>query len=150
MVDSNVHHFCFSNNIEVDPEKGAVEIYCELRLPLYSMAVINLNCSLVFSSCRSIPTFQRGKSSKSARHRQNQSQQPFAHESQATSLGWQLFATKSFHSVFGWCGTPSVSHSLSERLTSSQTVLATLSKNRMGFVCDFDGAGFPLILPLYA
>ena len=36
----------------------------------------------------------------------------------------------------------------SERLTSSQTVLATCSKNRMGFVCDFDGAGFSLILPL--
>ena len=38
----------------------------------------------------------------------------------------------------------------SERLTSSQTVLATLSKNRMGFVCDFDGAGFSLKLPKYA
>ena len=36
----------------------------------------------------------------------------------------------------------------SEHLTSSQTVLATLSKNRMGFVCDFDGDGFSLILPL--
>jgi hypothetical protein len=45
------------------------------------------------------------------------------HESQATSFGWLLFATKSFHSVFGWCGTPSVSHSQSERLTNSQTVL---------------------------
>ena len=31
---------------------------------------------------------------------------------------------------------------LGERLTSSQTVLATLSKNRMGFVCDFDGDVF--------
>ena len=30
----------------------------------------------------------------------------------ATSFGWLLFAIKSFHSVFGWCGTPSVSHSL--------------------------------------
>ena len=38
----------------------------------------------------------------------------------------------------------------SERLTSSQTVLATLSKNKMGFVCDFDGDGFSLILPLSA
>ena len=38
----------------------------------------------------------------------------------------------------------------SEHLTSSQTVLATLSKNRMGFVCDFDGAGFSLKLPKYA
>ena len=38
----------------------------------------------------------------------------------------------------------------SEHLTSSQTVLATLSKNRMGFVCDFDGDGFSLILPLSA
>ena len=36
----------------------------------------------------------------------------------------------------------------SEHLTSSQTVLATLSKNRMGFVCDFDGDGFSLILPI--
>ena len=35
---------------------------------------------------------------------------------------------------------------LGERLTSSQTVLATLSKNGMGFVCDFDGAGFYLVL----
>ena len=59
-------------------------------------------------------------------------------------------ANKSFHSVFGWCETPSVSHSQSERLTSSQTVLTTLSKNRMGFVCDFDGDGFSLILPLSA
>ena len=67
-----------------------------------------------------------------------------------TSLDWLLFATKSFHSVFGWCGTPSVSHSQSERLTSSQIVLATLSKKRMGFVCDFDGAGVSLISPLYA
>ena len=36
----------------------------------------------------------------------------------------------------------------SEHLTSSQTVLATLSKNRMGFVCDFDGDGFSLTLPI--
>ena len=36
----------------------------------------------------------------------------------------------------------------SKRLTSSQTVLATLSKNKMGFVCDFDGAGFSLKLPI--
>ena len=36
----------------------------------------------------------------------------------------------------------------SERLTSSQTVLATSSKNRMGFVCDFDGDGFYLKLPI--
>ena len=119
-------------------------------MPLYPTANLNLDCSLVFSSSLSIRAFYRVKSTKNARHRQNQSHQPFAHESQATSLGWQLFATKSFHSVFGWCGTPSVSHSQCERLTSSQTVLATLSKNRMGFVCDFDGAGFYLTLPLYA
>ena len=43
---------------------------------------------LYFSSSLSLLTFRRSKSYKSARHRQNQSQQPFAHESQATSLGW--------------------------------------------------------------
>ena len=51
-----------SNNIEVDSEKGTVEIYCELRLLLYSMAVLNLNCSLEFVSSLSIRAFCATKS----------------------------------------------------------------------------------------
>ena len=46
--------FLFYNTTEL---LGVVEICYGLRLPLYSMANLNLNCSLEFSSSRSIITF---------------------------------------------------------------------------------------------
>ena len=42
----------------------SVEIYCGFRLPLYSMAVINLNCSLIFSLSLFIISFGRPKGPK--------------------------------------------------------------------------------------
>ena len=86
--------FCFfGNNIAVDPEKGAVEIYCERRLPLYSMAVINLNCSLEFVSSLSIRAFCRAKSTKNARHTGKTVCRFFVQELQATSFSQTVIAT---------------------------------------------------------
>ena len=70
---------CHTEHSEVSTSRsllhfiGSVEIYCGFRFlsPLYSTVVLNLNCSLIFSSSLSFPTFHRVKSSKSARHRQN-------------------------------------------------------------------------------
>ena len=44
--------------------------------------------------------------------------------------------------VFGWCGTPSVSHSPSERLTNSKTVLPLNPKTKRVQAVTFNGAGF--------
>ena len=66
----------------------------------------------------------------------------------ATSLGWLLLATKSFHSVFGWCGTPSVSYRLQRHLTNSQTVLPLFPKTKRTLLVSFNGAGISLKLPM--
>ena len=59
----------FGDNMAVDPtsiQHRSVEIYCGFRFrsPLYSTAILNLNCSLLFSSSRSIMSFGRPKGPK--------------------------------------------------------------------------------------
>ena len=69
----------------------------------------------------------------------------------AISFSQRVLATWTFLLIFGWCGPSSVSHSLiSEHLTSGRTFLSLNPKiNRLQAV-SFNGAGFSLILPLYA
>ena len=75
---------------------------------LYSQAVFNLYAFVFCLFCsRSLLTFHRVKSNKSARHRQNKAQQPFARAVLAT-LGRLLFAAQTFSFLFRRSGTCAV------------------------------------------
>ena len=129
------------------PTFGSVEKRCGyslICLQIHSLAVLNLNRSLEFSSSLPLSTFCLAKSCKNARHRQNQSQQPFAHESPGDIPRLAVVCHQILSFCF-WVVRNSFSQPLAKRASNQQSDSpATRSKNRMGFVCDFDGAGFSL------
>ena len=117
-------------------------------MPLYSTASLNLDCSLVFSSTLSIRSFHNWKEPKgSVTGKISHNSLLLTSRKRHPSVGCYL-PTNPFILFLGGAELLQLATRQSERLTSSQTVLTTLSKNRMGFVCDFDGDGFYLKLPI--
>ena len=72
---------------------GSVEIYCELCLPLYSMAVINLDCSLVFFFKSFFYVLLAAKRTKSPGTRKVQSASSLFRNCSAISFSRKVFAT---------------------------------------------------------
>ena len=94
------------------------------------------------STSLSFYSFCKGIRTKRFRHTGISVHLFFVHELRATSLSRKGVATWTVCLIFGWCGTSSVSHSLSERLTSGRTVLSLNPKIEQVQVVKFNGAGF--------